>query len=377
MALKKVGFTLTQGGLARSLPNEDHVSCLLFEFSQPTSWGGSQIRTFRNLQQVEAADILATDPLFAEVHYHVSEFFRINPNAHLWIAFSTLDAEDIISASAGKIRQYGISRSYSLTNCNSLGDFANSLAELDASAVVLMGAADIDFDALLPAEEPRNQSNPYLSILVAGDDGAEGALIADSLGLPYLPSVGAVLGAISLAQVHESMAWVAKFNFAKTELETYRFPTGGDISDAGALDFLDDLGFLFFRKFVGVAGTYLNDTHAAVAITSDYAFIENNRTVQKAIRLIQAALLPQLNSPLYVDADGKISPSTVGYFKSLAEAPINTNMLNQGELSGFAIDIDPEQNVLATSLLVVQVRLQPVGVAREILVTIGLTTNLS
>lgn len=377
MALKKVNFVIAQGGLARTLPNEDHVSCLFFEFAQPTSWGTVFMREFRSIQQIESADILPSDPNFAEVHYHASEFFRISPNARLWINFDHLSAEDILDISQGAIRQYGIVKNYSLATCNDLNNLMNELSALDAPAIILLGAANLDVGALPTNEQPRNQNNNKASVLICGDGGAIGATLANSLGIAYIPAVGAVLGAVALAKVHESIAWVNKFNFANTELETYRFFTGATISDSSALDMLDDMGFLFFRKFVGLAGTYINDTHSAISITNDYAYMENNRTVQKAIRLVQKALTPQLNSPLYVDATGKIAPDTVGYFKSLSEAPINTEMLNQGELSGFTVEIDPEQNVLATSLLTIQLRLQPVGVSREILVNIGLTANLS
>ena len=133
---------------------------------------------------------------------------------------------------------------------------------------------------------------------------------------------------------------------------------------------------MFFRKFVGRAGTYLNDTHTCTEAISDYAYIEANRTIQKAQRLCYAALLPQLNSPLQVDGQGKLSPLTCSFFESLVETTLRQNMLSNQELSDFSVSIDPDQNVLQTSVLEVVVTLVPVGVARNIIVRLGFATSI-
>ena len=76
-----------------------------------------------------------------------------------------------------------------------------------------------------------------------------------------------------------------------------------------------------------------------------------------------------------LNADGTLTNSTVAFFEGIGEQALS-NMAqtnpNTGrpELSGFKVTINPAQNVLSTSTLVVTVLLQPVGVAREIVINL-------
>ena len=381
MALRQVKFNLGEGGLARELGNEDHISCLLYDFQRPTSWSvtGLPVRLFRNLNQVEDSGIIEPSALFSEVWYQAKEFWRMHPDGMLYLAFeaNTLTPAQIISATEGKVRQFAKSMLFSLASCNTTQDFLNELKALNAPAVMVVGLDLSSSSVLTPAEYPRNQNNSGLLPLIAGDGNAGGKALADALGVPCIISTGAVLGSLSKAQVHISPAWVGQFNFARTELELPILFDGSPIMDynPAILDNLDDWGFVFFRKFVGLAGTYLTSSNAATSLNSDYAYIENSRTIHKAIRGVNAAVLPQLSSPLYVQPNGTLRPDTVGFFSSLITRPL-VAMENAGELSGFSVEIDPNQNVLATSILNVVIKLLPVGVAREIIVQLGFTSSI-
>ena len=61
--------------------------------------------------------------------------------------------------------------------------------------------------------------------------------------------------------------------------------------------------YIFVITHVGDANNYFNDSHTLDLITSDYCYIEDVRTIDKAIRGIRSNLLPYLSSPLKVDAD--------------------------------------------------------------------------
>jgi hypothetical protein len=385
MALSNVTFILGEGGLARELPNSDHISCLIFDFPAPSNWvasGVTPMRSFRTLAQVEQTGITQTN-VFGEVWYQCKEFFRQNSDGKLWLLFdhSQVSPSAIVAASSGEIRQYAFfapQLPYSRNFANAWQGFLNNLADLDAPAVLVLGAMVADFNTLSSADYPRNQSNQGVLALVAGDGDAQGAALATSLGISAVLSTGAVCGALSAAAVHQSIAWVAEFNFANTELENPVFSSGDLLANtnSGFLTDLDEMGFTFYRKFVGLAGSYLNASNASITLTSDYAFIENSRTIQKAIRGVRAALLPQLNSPLYVQGNGRLRPDTVGFFKSKAKQPL-ISMQDAGELSGQLVEIDPAQNVLATGELEVQIELQPVGVARKIIVKLGFKAQIA
>ena len=51
-------------------------------------------------------------------------------------------------------------------------------------------------------------------------------------------------------------------------------------------------------------------------------------------------------------------------------------MEKAGEISGYKAEIDPAQNVLATSALEIVIKKVPVGVMRKVTVKIGYTTSL-
>jgi hypothetical protein len=133
--------------------------------------------------------------------------------------------------------------------------------------------------------------------------------------------------------------------------------------------------YIFLRKYINNSGTYFNDSHTATPDTSDYAYIENQRTIDKAVRGIYAQLQPEIASPLVLNADGTLQDVTVAYFENKAEVNLQ-QMVRDGELSAFSVVIDPSQNVLSTSKLVVTVQLLPIGVARQIQVNIGFTLSI-
>ena len=130
------------------------------------------------------------------------------------------------------------------------------------------------------------------------------------------------------------------------------------------------------RIHVGDADNYFNDSHTLDVLTSDYAYIENNRTIDKAIRGIRRNLLPYLSSPLDVDAStGKLDNGTVKFLEATAGDAL-TDMEKAGELSGYSVGIDADQNVLATSEVEIVIKNVPKGVMRKVKVKIGFTTNI-
>ena len=130
------------------------------------------------------------------------------------------------------------------------------------------------------------------------------------------------------------------------------------------------------RKHVGNANTFHMDSFTSTAVTSDYSTIENNRTIDKATRGVRTFVLPSLNSPLTINEDGTLAEETIQNFKAAAESPLESMEID-GEVSAFEVLIDPAQNVLSTSKLVITIKIIPRGVARFIEINIGFTVALS
>ncbi len=197
----------------------------------------------------------------------------------------------------------------------------------------------------------RVQNYDRVSVVIGQDAGGRGKYL--STAKPSVSCIGAALGAVSKARVHESIGWVEKQNLVTTaypkaltgntemarEMDVSGFCDGSLISDytPQQLQVISGKGYLFGVKYTGNAGTYFNDSFTATVPESDYAYIENNRTIDKGIRGIYKALLPVVSGPAYVDPDtGYLDPSTVSALEALCDDVLD-QMLRDGEISGYKI----------------------------------------
>jgi hypothetical protein len=98
--------------------------------------------------------------------------------------------------------------------------------------------------------------------------------------------------------------------------------------------------------------------------------------MQKAVRQLKSALLPYLNSPIQLNADGTLTQDVISQFKAVCERALD-QMRSAQEISQRQINIDGSQNILSTNTLTIGVKIIPVGSAEFIDVNIGFTTTLA
>jgi len=183
-------------------------------------------------------------------------------------------------------------------------------------------------------------------------------------------AVGMALGAISRAKVSENIAWVEKFNIAGSGFAKAGFVGGKELKTTGTLESLNAKRYIFAKKHTGFPGVYFNDSHTCTLGTSDFAYVENNRTINKATRLLRTALIPSLNKPVLAEADGTLAPTVTKGFENLCKVALE-GMVSGQEVSQFDVFVDPNQNILATSELRIKAEIIPVGTARKIIVDLG------
>ena len=139
---------------------------------------------------------------------------------------------------------------------------------------------------------------------------------------------------------------------------------------------LDKARYMFLVTHIGQAGSYVNDSHTMDAETSDYAMIESVRTMDKAVRGIRTYLTPELGGNVYVDAStGKMQAFSVAHLETTANKALE-DMEKAGELSGYKVEIDPEQDVLSTSEVEIVIKQVAVGVMRKIKVKMGFAKSV-
>ena len=199
--------------------------------------------------------------------------------------------------------------------------------------------------------------------------------------------IGAMLGALAKANVQESVAWVKQFNLFSDDFQEIELGFG-DVNEASdetltstnfyeslsptLLDDLDDKGYIFPIKYAGKEnGIYISKDQTCSS--GDYRTIARNRTINKSRRAVRAALLPYVNAPLMVNpTTGFLAPTKITAFKTLI-GDVLAKMQAAGEISGYAVTIDPNQNVLVDDTLRISYVIVPVGVATKIYVEEGLS----
>ena len=369
---------------------------------------------------------------FVVLHYHIEEYFRLQPKgvAHIGIfaqgTYDGAEIETVQNFANGELRQAGIYLSHEVFASSQLTSTQGFLDTLetehkplsvlfhsDLSSATLSTLPDIstlsnermsmligeegDFHqpayvntkAYLSGEKVTFQGKAYISKAnTTGNapwDGSVWTELRDNLvaisGFS-IGTMGATLGNVSFALVSSNIGHVLIFNVVTgTGLDEVAFATGDLFKDVATnlKDTLNDFHYIFLRKIEGISGTFNSDSFTAISATSDFATIENVRTMDKAVRNIRTNVLPNLNGPLFVNEDGTLSEDTISLFKNDSQRAI-TDMAKAAELSPAnllrGVSIDPSQNVLATSIIIISVELVPVGVARNIVFNIGFAVKI-
>jgi hypothetical protein len=392
MALSKVTINKGASGLGRRLLSSDGISGLLFyNGTLPAGFSASdRVKKVFSIEEAEALGIAKDSVNSAVEWYHINEFFRINPSGSLWIgifaipggAYDFAEVETMQNIATGEIRLFGV------YNANDEAFAGAAVTALQAKLTVLDGlntpavalyapdfAAVADLSTLA---DLRALSAPDVSVILGQDDAGDGAALYVSKGYS-ITAVGAILGALSSAKVSQSPANVENFNLSGSQLTIPGFANGQAFRDITktASGALKDKGYTILRDYLpGNSGTYVERIPQAVPATSDYAFNENRRVVHKAHRDLVAVYQPKLNSTILLDKSGKLSASAVETFKGLGKTVVIDGMIANGDISDGLIVIDPDQDILSTSNLVITAKILPLGIAEFITVNINLVPQI-
>jgi len=372
--LNDVVITKLSGGLGRRNPEQDMVSGLLFDGVATTKLALDKIERLASLEDAEALGITADyDVNGQSVFYQIQQFFRMNPSGDLYIMATTATSYEEIAGKSmdmqekanGNIRQMAVIYSGATTFAQTQAAVLKAQTEADLAykdympfEIILEGKG---FTVDAPSLEGSDAEN--VSVVIAMD-------VEKARTYKNTAAVGLALGAISKAKVSENIAWIEKFNLTGEGFAKAGFVGGEEIKTLGTLGDLNEKRFIFARTHTGLPGVYFNDSATCTTGTSDFAYVENNRTINKATRLLRTALLPKLASPVLVDIDGKLPQSVSKSFEGLCRSALEGMVANQ-EVSAFDVYVDPKQNILATSELKVKAEITPIGTARKIMVDLG------
>lgn len=348
--------------------------------------------------------------------YHIKEFFRMSSSASgkLYVMFAdcsaSWDAIEIMQRAAGGMihqlgvwteqplwKANGIAENYNLNLVKGLNEKAETLASQNQPLSLVLCANPSNTGANT-AEGRQIDLNKIPSCIcesrrvscIFGQAHNEQVSLMQMRNENHTPVgfLGAVMGAIARANVQESIAWVRQFNLFTDDFQDIEFGFGDINLDEAEenfislnryeslspvlLDDLDEKGYIFPIRYSGrTNGIYISKDQTCS--TGDYRTIARNRTINKSRRAVRAALLPYVNSPLLVNpTTGYLAPAKITAFRTLV-GEILAKMEADQEISGYAVTIDPNQNVLVNDTLKISYVLVPVGVATRILVEEGLS----
>lgn len=379
----------------------------------------SAIKDFGIIERVETTEEDENNVNFLHgiPAYHIREFFRmsgnVDGNGKLYVMFAdcsaSWDAIDVMQRVAGgTINQLGVwteqplwklngaEEKYNLNIVKTLNGKAVAMADQHQPLSVVLSANPSNTGSNTSEGKQINLNKIPTAIcessrisVIFGQARSSKVLMMQKRNANNTPVgfIGAMLGAIARANVQESVAWVKMFNLFDDEFQDIELGFG-DINLTAddefvslnmyeslspvLLDDLDEKGYVFPMKYAGREnGIYISKDQTCSV--GDYRTIARNRTINKSRRAVRAALLPYVNSPLLVNpATGFLAPSKISAFKTLI-GDILAKMQTAQEISGYAVNIDANQNVLIDDTLRISYVIVPVGVATKIYVEEGLS----
>lgn len=406
MARPSFSTSRKQGGMGRTAPNQDGVTG--FIMNGVAVAGKAQLQTIYPLASAADAVNLGLDAAYDTannvlVFHHIDRFFKRNPTGKLYIYLvaqtvtytQMLDKDFATPANTvlplarynnGEIRLIGAIRNpavgYTGTITNGIDDDVTNGITKAQALIDDLAANGCYIDVALEArglsgtiaalKDMRTMAAPGVSV-VALQDGAVAArhalqntygAIGDYLGIvssiPVSANAGELIDENNLQVASTGLFLtatiknVALASYSKTEL-----------------DLLCDKGYVCADYTFGTAGYYINDTPTATVATSDYAYLENNRTINKMQRLARARLISLTKSRFLVDPQsGKVLPQKAKDVESNAVGALQV-MVDDGDLSGVAAFFNPDQDIIGTGNVNIEISGVPTPIGRNITVSIG------
>lgn len=179
-------------------------------------------------------------------------------------------------------------------------------------------------------------------------------------------AIGQILGRAAKIEPQQSLARVAS---GAIDVEGYFTNGKTSIELAGMGNLLHDAGYIFYRHYPTKNGVYLNDDRMAVALSDDYAYLNNGRIIDKVMSIVYNTYIGDIQDNILIDNDGKLPQAACMDFQSQVETAVASQ--TQGQISNFSAFVDPNQNILSTGRLDVVCSVTPLGTLKNIEVSLG------
>lgn len=403
-----VTVNIRDGGLGRTSANPDNFGGLFIQTSALLSgWTEGQTREVTRLADLEAYGIKAdaTDEDSRLVFYHVSEVFRLgtsrNNTIKLYLQLGTVnDAEAILTRfneADDKVRNFAIVLSQVEVSTAVFTTWETAFNTL-LDNYLLLGRAVISCKKATDESLPdfSGESNIHLVCDIANDITERAVGGEARIGIPYdllngtlgmCGAAGTYLGQWLLQSVHMRQSW-REYPVDSEGFWEKLGDINGDVVNKllpSEVDQYNAAGTVLVMRDPKSARAYISSARtASTKGGSDYDVVNNGRVVDKAIYLLYVAYQTFLDAPVY-GVDGKLFGESISRLEQQGINALSEGMVQNksGDLLEISVDdasgglpqgtvtIDPDQDVAATDTLNVQIVLQAVGAASNIVLNIG------
>lgn len=407
------------GGLGQQEPSDQNVGglivCAGYEVGSTLQF--DTVYELNSLEDAEALGLkVSTDANAAAAGtsaltwYHISEFFRVNPDGKLWlyngeaVAASGIfsangPADQLMAASNHSVRFIGVVFGFDPGAAVVISEgFATGVAVARAAAQTWLDAREQAFMYVDCVILEGYGASPTTVDLKATD--APGVLICTACDRDYLEqnfgveelhltgAVGLALGSIGVRKLSESIASVvierlpapyrgrANYSVVDTRMGRWLNPalsTGVYVSalTRSQSDDLKTKAYCYVDQYAGYPGAYFSSEATCTLASDDFNTIRTNRLWCEAARRVRFALVPRMESKVAYDVTtGKIKASTIADWDAAARRELE-RMVADGDLADFTFSLDPNQDVVAQGKVMVRIRIIPDGIAKGIEVELG------
>ncbi|QQV91580.1 sheath protein [Winogradskyella phage Peternella_1] len=410
MSFQGVTINKLNGGLGRRNSTDDNKSILIV--GMPLTGTTAALHTAYNLLQTTDAEALGITAAYDAneevlVHSAIDRFFEICPDGELNLIPVAVDqtpteivaTADLIAAVRSVADANVIAIAHHNVTVPDIDDHVEAVQAFVTSfieehryidAVILEGIGEaLAVTPIANYPDLRAKDAPNVSVSIAQDP----VVASQAAAYAKYADIGTVLGGVCVRQVNENLGSVDILNkpSGSKGREDYPLSLAGttawassNLSDGRAFSELSktdqksltESGYIYAGSFNGYGGVFFNSSPTCVEKADDFAYIENNRVWNKAVRYIRETLIPKVRGVVKKDpVSGFIRSSTIADWNSRLNKALEV-MITDNEISGFDFYINPEQTLSEDDPLLISGQIVVDGIVFEFEVDLGLTDKL-
>ncbi|WP_044203867.1 DUF2586 family protein [Flammeovirga sp. OC4] len=208
-----------------------------------------------------------------------------------------------------------------------------------------------------------------------------GVVLASDEASGY-PSVGFTLGWAAQGSLQEA---ISKVKRGQLPIEQGYFTDGTKVkvnkSEEGAQteqDVIYNKRYIALRRFQNRDGYYFSGFLAATAASDDYSELQRGRIIDYALRIAYNTMIEEIDDDIDIDESGFPAPAEMKSIEGAVSEALGDALIKTGYASGVIVEINPNQNLLATdSITLDRLAIRPKGYPKYLEANLGFDNPLN